>query len=73
MKPIPTHDRWGHLSETFLQLDPEGRVEVKDGRTLEEYINDPRLCALRKRYGQGFHMVVCSLDTYNWGIFPYVA
>ena len=44
---IPKATPWGP-SETFLECGPDGVVRVKDGRTLEEYINDPRLVNRRR-------------------------
>ena len=68
-KPIPTHGPFGTLSERFLIIK-DGRVVVKDGRTLEEYINDPRFVALRKKYKipDGIEMACVPYDAYLFGI-----
>lgn len=67
MKPIPTNDRFGGLSECFLTIQ-DGRIVVKDGRTLEEYINDPRLVARRKAVPNGTEYAVAPYDLLLFGI-----
>lgn len=37
----------GFIENTNLAIDDKGRLYVKDGRGLEEYINNPELCKLR--------------------------
>jgi hypothetical protein len=72
-KRIPKSSKSG-LDEYFLVLRENGRVEVKDGRTLEEYINDPRLVKRRKsQLGLEFEMVLCDRHTFEWGIIPRTA
>ncbi len=36
-------------SKHFLQLNPDGRIVIRDGRSLEEYLNDPYLIEKRKQ------------------------
>jgi hypothetical protein len=48
LKGILTLSPSGFPVETFLRCDVDGRIVVKDGRSLEEYINDPRIVAKRK-------------------------
>ncbi len=72
-KRIPKCTKSG-LDEYFLVLRANGRVEVKDGRTLEEYINDSRLVRRRKSpLGGEIEMVVCDRHAFEWGIIPRIA
>ena len=66
-KPIPTHDKFGGLSETFLTIK-NGRILVKDGRSLEEYINDPRLVERRKLIPNGTEYAVAPYDVVLFGL-----
>jgi len=66
--PVPDMTCFG-LTEYFLQCGPDGVVRVKDGRSLEEYINDPRLVARRKGKYAG-EMIICSKDQALFGIIP---
>lgn len=50
-KRIPKVLPFGGIDEYFLQSGPDGILRVKDGRTLEEYLNDPRLVKRRKKAG----------------------
>lgn len=50
-KRIPKNLPWGGIDEYFLQSGADGVLRVKDGRTLEEYLNDPRLVKRRKKSG----------------------
>lgn len=72
LKPIPTVNHWGFLSETFLICDLDGKIKVKDGRTLEEYINDPRIVARRKKpmkdRTEPCDMVVCTKKLHDRGL-----
>ena len=74
--PIPKQDKYG-MSEFFLVRRMNGRIEVKDGRTLEEYINDPRLVKLRKKQaaknGCEAEYVCCHVHDFHWGRIPRVA
>lgn len=67
MKPIPTNDPFGGLSERFLTI-VDGRIIVKDGRTLEEYINDPRLVTRRKVVPNATEYAVAPYDLLLFGI-----
>ena len=64
--PIPEHSTFGFLSETFLVCGKDGVIRVKDGRTLEEYINDPRL--VKRRKGAQTDMVICSKQIFECGL-----
>lgn len=72
MKPIPEINQWGFFSEYFLECGEDGIVRVKDGRTLEEYLNDPRFVERRKGKG-GFPMVICDSKTYERALIPHCA
>jgi hypothetical protein len=58
------------MSERFLVCREDGRIEVKDGRTLEEYINDPRLVARRAVHGVVREMAVMDYERAQWGLLP---
>jgi hypothetical protein len=47
MKPIQIN-QWGHPDHYNLECGKDGIIRVKDGRTLEEYINSPELIKDRK-------------------------
>jgi hypothetical protein len=74
-KPVPEIGKWGFLSEYFLVCGKDGIVRVKDGRTLEEYINDPRIVRRRKKHfdGNDSEMVLFSRKTYEKSLIPHVA
>ena len=75
-KPIPTVGPLGVLSECFLECGRDGVVRIKDGRSLEEYINDPRIVARRKNTADVTQapgptpMVLCTEDAYLMGALP---
>jgi len=79
MKPIPELDSFGILVERFLHLLPDGRIVVKDGRALEEYINDPRLVARRKEVmdrrspSQPIEMVLVNYERSLIGFIPRIS
>lgn len=66
--PVPDMTPFG-LSEYFLECGTDGIVRVKDGRSLEEYINDPRIVARRKGKCIG-DMIICAKDAALFGIIP---
>lgn len=70
---IPEQNPFG-ISEFFLVRRKNGRIEVKDGRTLEEYINDPRLVRARKKqaktHGEELEYVCCAVSDFQWGRIP---
>lgn len=62
------------LSETFLECRPDGVVQVKDGRSLEEYINDPRFVARRKKQIKSTKpMVLCDAEVFGMAAIPHCA
>ena len=63
-KPVPTIDKYGFLSEYFMRCGKDGKIRVKDGRTLEEYLNDPRL--VKRRKGRESDMVIIGRATYEF-------
>jgi hypothetical protein len=66
---IPDVDPWGNMSETFLECGDDGVVRVRDGRTLDEYINDPRL--INRRRGKGrFAMMIGDHRSYETMTIP---
>lgn len=65
---IPSVSPLGFLSEYFLECQPDGVIRVKDGRSLECYINDPRLVERRK--GKSSEMAICSASVFEAGLFP---
>lgn len=64
---------------TNLQLicSADGIIKVKDGRTLEDYINDPRHVIRRQRSfckrTEPVEMVLLPYETAEFGIFPRTA
>jgi len=66
--PVPDTTCFG-LTEYFLECGLDGIVRVKDGRSLEEYINDPRLVARRKGKNIG-EMIILAKDVALFGIIP---
>ena len=62
--PIPKTLPYGQISEYFLHSGPDGVLRVKDGRTLEEYLNDPRMVRRRKKAGSG-DMILVAADYYE--------
>lgn len=68
---IPKATPWGP-SETFLECRPDGVVQVKDGRSLDEYINDPRLCERRKHDAAegNVPMIISTAKTFEMGLMP---
>lgn len=74
-KRIPKFTKWGGLDEYFLVCKPSGRIEVKDGRTLEEYINDPRFIKQRKKaeHTEDKEMILCERKLAELGIIPRTA
>lgn len=66
--PIPTNDALGGLSETFLTIK-DGRIVVKDGRSLEEYINDSRLVARRKVVPNYTPYAIAPYDLVCYGLY----
>jgi hypothetical protein len=74
-KGIPTVDQWGSLSEAFLECGKDGIIRVKDGRTLDEYINDPRLVKRRKncKAPKPTGMQLVSNEFYNRLLIPHCA
>lgn len=74
--PVTELDKWGFPKETFLQLEPDGRVTVKDGRSLEEFLNDPRLTKKRRKWmgkrnqEKPEPMMCVSLQGYLYGLMP---
>ena len=74
-KRIPKLTKSGGLDEYFLVCRPSGKIEVKDGRTLEEYINDPRLVKMRKKAARSedVEMILCSRHLAEWDIIPRTA
>lgn len=73
-KRIPKLTKWG-LDEYFLVCRPSGKIEVKDGRTLEEYINDPRFIKQRKKEKctDDIEMILYERKLAEWGIIPRTA
>ena len=66
-KPRIKFNKWGQVTEHFLEINTEGRVIVKDGRTLEEYLNDPHIVAKRKndpKY-KGGPLIMLAVATYE--------
>ena len=63
-KPVPTIDKYGFLSEYFMHNGKDGKIRVKDGRTLEEYLNDPQL--VKRRKGRESDMVLIERGTYEF-------
>jgi len=53
---------------SFLITDEEGKIKVKDGRGLEEYLNDPFVIARRKHEGKKkppYDMILVAFDHYK--------
>ena len=71
-KRIPKFTPCSGLDEYFLICRENGKIEVKDGRTLEEYINDPRLVKIRKN-GKESEMILCTRNMATWGMIPRTA
>lgn len=63
-------DVLGFLDQAFLICGEDGVVRVKDGRSLEEYINDPRLVKRRKKTAKYLprDMVLGAKDVYDAGV-----
>lgn len=38
-----------NINETFIRMDKNGRIYIKDGRTLEQYLNHPQQLEARKK------------------------
>ena len=75
MKPkLLKQSPWGP-DEYFLVRRANGRIEVKDGRSLEEYINDPRMVKARKKEAKGkeHDYVCCGKSDFLWGRIPRMA
>ena len=66
-KPRIKFNEWGQITEHFLEFDTEGRMVVKDGRTLEEYLNDPHIVARRKNapHTHGLPLIMISVEDYE--------
>lgn len=63
-----SRDVHGYVKEHFLELDTEGRIIVKDGRTLEEYFNHPSQVAMRKERNKplkNIPMILIAVDAYE--------
>ena len=77
-KRIPKLTKLG-LDEYFLVCRPSGKIEVKDGRTLEEYINDPRFIKQRikqrkkEKCTDDIEMILYERKLAEWGIIPRTA
>ena len=73
-KRIPKLTKWG-LDEYFLVCRPSGKIEVKDGRTLEEYINDPRFIKQRKKakHTEDKEVILCERKMAELGTIPRTA
>lgn len=73
---IPTFTKSGEGDQTFLQLLPSGHVMVKDGRSLDQYVNDPRLVERRREelsrraVTSPMPMVVCRYENYRAAFDP---
>lgn len=66
---VSTPQPMGFLDEYFLECGEDGVVRVKDGRTLEEYINHPKIVERRKNSkASPCEMVICTKHTFEMGI-----
>jgi len=61
-------DKDGYPINSFLITDEEGKIKVKDGSGLEEYLNDPFVVARRKKEGKKkppYDMILVAFDHYK--------
>lgn len=73
--PVAQQGEYGFLDQAFLECGVDGVVRVKDGRSIEQYINDPRLVARRKQDtgGKPWDMVIWSKARYDASCLPHCA
>ena len=77
-KPIPhTTKKQPIITQPLMELSKDGKYRVVDGRSLEEYINDPRLVRKRKKLMSSkpgpVPAVICPYSDYLYGAYPRIA